>query len=164
MPAAPVVLTEADLDPGTWKDVLALADVLPKPPFVIVASIHADEHLWVEALNLGAHDVITKPFDKQEVTRVLSAGWSKLEQPGREDPSGKQDSVMIQNFLDRDISVAPRANQASGAVNLDRSPASHHKIQSQSLSIRDSTDYRGRASLLNRARHEVCTANARVSS
>jgi FixJ family two-component response regulator len=61
--------------------VLALALALPNPPLVIVISIHADEYLWVEALNVGAHDVIAKPLDALEVTRVLTAAWSKCEQP-----------------------------------------------------------------------------------
>ena len=76
---ARVVVTEADLDPGTWKDVLALAEAIPAPPLLIVVSIHADEYLWVEALNLGAYDVIAKPFNTVEVTRVMSAAWNKWE-------------------------------------------------------------------------------------
>ena len=79
MHKAPVIVTEADLNPGSWKDVLALADGLPCPPLVIVTSTHADEYLWVEALNLGAHDVIAKPFDTVELTRVLSTAWMKWE-------------------------------------------------------------------------------------
>ena len=31
-------------------------------PLVIVASHLADDQLWAEALNLGAHDVLAKPF------------------------------------------------------------------------------------------------------
>lgn len=82
MRKAPVIVTEADLSPGTWKDVLALADALSCPPLVIVTSTHADEYLWVETLNLGAHDVIAKPFDTVEVTRVLSTAWMKWEHSG----------------------------------------------------------------------------------
>ena len=72
-----VVLTETDLHPGTWKDVLAVVEALPNPPLVIVFSVHADEYLWAEALNLGAYDVLAKPFDKLEVTRALGAAWTK---------------------------------------------------------------------------------------
>ena len=68
-----VVITEADLPVGTWKDVLEIMYLLPKPPPVIVASIHADDQLWAEALNFGAYDVLAKPFDDTEVFRVLTA-------------------------------------------------------------------------------------------
>ena len=43
----------------------------PKSPLVIVTSPDADDHLWAEALNLGASDVLAKPFDRGEVTRAL---------------------------------------------------------------------------------------------
>jgi len=71
----PIVLSERDLVPGTWKDVLAETLNLPDPPLLIVASSLADECLWAEALNLGAYDVLAKPFDAQEVIRVLGSAW-----------------------------------------------------------------------------------------
>src|SRR5690348_6855180 len=63
LPEVSVVITEADLPGATWRDVLGAMSFLPNPPLLIVTSIHADEHLWVEALNLGAYDVLAKPFD-----------------------------------------------------------------------------------------------------
>jgi len=45
------------------------------PPFVIVTSRLADERFWVEALNLGAYDVLATPLDTTEVTRVVSSAW-----------------------------------------------------------------------------------------
>ena len=71
-----VVVTEADLPVGTWKDVLDIMAFLPNPPLVIVASLLADEYLWAEALNLGAHDVLAKPFNRAEVIRVLTTACS----------------------------------------------------------------------------------------
>ena len=70
-----VVLSERDLLPGTWKDILAELQPVPDPPMLIVTSRLADEHLWAEALNLGAYDVLAKPFDQEEVIRVLSSAW-----------------------------------------------------------------------------------------
>lgn len=70
-----VVVCERELRPGSWKDVLDEAVILPDPPSVIVTSRLADERLWAEALNLGAYDVLTKPFDRTEATRVLDAAW-----------------------------------------------------------------------------------------
>jgi DNA-binding NtrC family response regulator len=67
-----VVLCECNLQPGTWQELLDLLVRLPDPPFLIVTSRVADERLWAEALNLGAYDVLAKPFDHTEVMRVLS--------------------------------------------------------------------------------------------
>lgn len=66
-----VVVCERDLPPHSWKDLLTAVSALPKPPLVIVTSRHADEYLWAEALNLGASDVLAKPFDAGEVKRTL---------------------------------------------------------------------------------------------
>jgi len=41
-------------------------------PALIVTSRLADASLWAEALNLGAWDVLAKPYEAQEVRRVLS--------------------------------------------------------------------------------------------
>lgn len=71
----PIVLSESDLGPSTWKDVLAELSQLSDPPLLIVASRLADEYLWAEALNLGAYDVLAKPFEGEEVIRVLGSAW-----------------------------------------------------------------------------------------
>jgi DNA-binding response OmpR family regulator len=73
----PIVLSERDLLPGTWREVLAELVTLPDPPLLIVSSRNADEYLWAEALNLGAYDVLAKPFDVEEVVRVLSVAWMR---------------------------------------------------------------------------------------
>lgn len=70
-----VVVCERDLAPGSWKDVLEQAAILPDPPPLIVTSRLADERLWAEALNLGAYDVLTKPFNCTEALRVVGAAW-----------------------------------------------------------------------------------------
>ena len=46
--------------------------LLPDPPLLIVTSRLADERLWAEALNLGAWDVLAKPFEADEVIRIVS--------------------------------------------------------------------------------------------
>jgi len=71
----PIVVCECDLAPGTWQEMLAQLALLPNPPFLIVTSLLADEHLWAEALNIGAYDVLAKPFDRQEVIRIFSLAW-----------------------------------------------------------------------------------------
>jgi DNA-binding NtrC family response regulator len=69
---APVVICERDLAPGTWKDMLDGAVAMPQSPYVIVTSRLADEHLWTEALTVGAYDVLAKPFEREEVIRIVS--------------------------------------------------------------------------------------------
>lgn len=63
-----LVICERDVP---WKNLLAELLALPKPPFFIVTSVHADDGLWAEALNLGAYDVLAKPFQGEEVKRTL---------------------------------------------------------------------------------------------
>jgi len=71
----PIIISECNLSAATWQMVLQTISPLPDPPLLIVASRLADEHLWAEALNLGAWDVLAKPFDTEEVTRVVASAW-----------------------------------------------------------------------------------------
>jgi len=71
----PVVLCDRDLQPGTWKDMVEALALLPDPPHLIVTSRQADERLWLEALNLGAYDVLQTPFNAAEVTRAVGMAW-----------------------------------------------------------------------------------------
>ncbi|HUI55418.1 MAG TPA: hypothetical protein VLY04_10625 [Bryobacteraceae bacterium] len=66
----PIVLCDRDRMPDAWKELLERFAGLPEPPLLIVTSRLADERLWAEALNLGAYDVLAKPFDSAEVARI----------------------------------------------------------------------------------------------
>ena len=68
-----VVIAENDLPGCNWKTVLADLHLLACPPQLIVASPHADDHLWAEALNVGAFDVLAQPLDREEVQRVVAS-------------------------------------------------------------------------------------------
>ncbi len=70
-----VIVCERDLPDGCWRDILNTVQLLPDPPNVVVASRHADEHLWAEVLNLGGYDVLVKPFDTSEVLRVIGMAF-----------------------------------------------------------------------------------------
>jgi hypothetical protein len=74
-PGVPIVLCERESTEGSWKDVLDRVGTFAVPPLLIVASRTADEYLWAEALNLGAYDVLSKPYQPSEVVRVLSMAW-----------------------------------------------------------------------------------------
>ena len=70
-----VVITERHFPAGDWKDVLEVIHHLRKAPLLIVISRGADNYLWAEALNLGAYDVLAKPLNQTEATRVLTSAW-----------------------------------------------------------------------------------------
>ena len=60
----PLIVCECNLGQETWRELLAEITLTPEPPLLIVASRLADDYLWAEALNLGAYDVLAKPFDQ----------------------------------------------------------------------------------------------------
>jgi DNA-binding response OmpR family regulator len=49
--------------------------LLPHPPLLILSSRLPDERIWSEALNLGAYDILAKPYDPAEVIRIVSLAW-----------------------------------------------------------------------------------------
>ncbi|MBK9167669.1 MAG: hypothetical protein IPM24_09420 [Bryobacterales bacterium] len=59
----------------TWKDLYEELQKRDFPPPLIVTSSIADDCLWAEVLNLGGYDLLVKPFDGQEVARVVSLAW-----------------------------------------------------------------------------------------
>jgi len=71
----PVVLTEANLEDGTWRDVLSLTR--SRDAELIVTDAWADARFWAEAINLGAYDLLAQPFQAAEVRRVLSSATSR---------------------------------------------------------------------------------------
>jgi DNA-binding response OmpR family regulator len=71
----PVVLCADELADGDWRRLWADLDDQPQPPRLIIASNRADDRLWSEALNLGAYDILSTPFEPAEVFRVISLAW-----------------------------------------------------------------------------------------
>jgi DNA-binding NtrC family response regulator len=73
----PVILTEANLNDGTWRDILELARQVAPRSEVIVTDAGADARFWAEVLNMGAYDLIAQPFATGEVQRILSNAYSR---------------------------------------------------------------------------------------
>lgn len=73
--STPIVLCESQTTSGTWRELLEALSHFPDPPLLIVTSRLADERLWAEALNLGAYDVLAKPYERAEVIRGISGAW-----------------------------------------------------------------------------------------
>ena len=66
-----LLLADAELPDGTWRDLLQLNLRLPQPCEMIVCSACGDEELWAEALQRGAYDLLVEPFSRQEVYRII---------------------------------------------------------------------------------------------
>ena len=75
-----VVLTEARLPDGNWADVVRLVGQVKRGPAVVVTDELADTRFWLDALELGAYDVLPKPFCCGEVQRILA---NALQEPPR---------------------------------------------------------------------------------
>src|SRR5215469_1370837 len=72
--SCPVPIVLCDCGTG-WREALDEFRSLPHPPALIVTSRIADDRLWSEALNLGAYDVLAKPYRPDEVLRALDLAW-----------------------------------------------------------------------------------------
>lgn len=72
-----ILLTDSCPAPGSsWKDFLNENSFLANPATVVVASRLADTQLWAEVLSFGRYDLLAKPFDDDEVVRVLTGAAS----------------------------------------------------------------------------------------
>jgi DNA-binding NtrC family response regulator len=71
----PLVIADSDLEAGSWKRVLSALNDMRGKPLLIVTSRVADESLWSEVLNHGGWDLLSKPFQADEVIHVLSHAW-----------------------------------------------------------------------------------------
>ena len=73
--SARVVICDDELSDGHWQDLWEVLRCMAVPPVFIVSAHLADERLWAEVLNMGAYDVIAKPYRGAEVVRVLSQAF-----------------------------------------------------------------------------------------
>ena len=71
-----LIITERDLPDASWQNVFSKCERLRNPPRLIVISRLADERLWAEVLNRCGFDVLAKPFERDEVARVLDYALS----------------------------------------------------------------------------------------
>jgi hypothetical protein len=71
----PIVLCDDDAYPEAWREILRACKLLPEPPCVIVTSRLADDRLWMDLLNEGVFDVLSRPFDPSDVMRIIHSAW-----------------------------------------------------------------------------------------
>jgi DNA-binding NtrC family response regulator len=68
---APTIVVCEVRENGNWQQLLEEAQAAQC--LMLVVSRHADERLWAEVLNLGGFDVLSLPFERDELSRVLSS-------------------------------------------------------------------------------------------
>jgi DNA-binding NtrC family response regulator len=73
--AAPLVICDRDLPEEDWHDVLDRIAALPHPACVLLASQVTDQYLWDEVIQHHGYDVVLKPFQADELRRVVTFAW-----------------------------------------------------------------------------------------
>jgi DNA-binding NtrC family response regulator len=69
---AGVLLTEVVFPGGDWEDAYEmLARYYPRLTLVVAAT-QADEHFWIDVLERGAYDLVSRPFSAEELRRILT--------------------------------------------------------------------------------------------
>jgi CheY-like chemotaxis protein len=68
---ARLVICDDRLPDGHWQDLWERLSRLPNPPVFVVSAHSTDARLWAEVLNLGAYDVLVRPYEESEVSRIL---------------------------------------------------------------------------------------------
>jgi len=67
-----LLISESSFEDGcSWRDFLPELHRVENAPLLVVADSLADEVLWVEVLNLGAYDLLVKPFEARDVLHVV---------------------------------------------------------------------------------------------
>lgn len=84
-----VVIADANLPGWSWQHIHRDLLRLPVPPELVVTSRMADEHLWAEVLNLGGYDVLARPFDREEVERVIAAASREFDRQLQSKPAAR---------------------------------------------------------------------------
>ncbi|TAM80920.1 MAG: response regulator [Acidobacteria bacterium] len=67
-----LLFTDTQLPDGTWIDLVNLADGTAVPACVILVGQSKDPELFQSALNNGAFDFISPPFDPDTISQILS--------------------------------------------------------------------------------------------
>ena len=69
-PSVGVVIFDIEGDAAWTSELQDLLSVRPTSRVILVCRL-ADDCLWMDALEAGAHDLLLKPFDKMEVSSVV---------------------------------------------------------------------------------------------
>ena len=66
-----VVFTDTQLPDGSWSDVITLARRAPGPISIIVVSPQVDVPFYLDAIERGAFDFVTPPFEPKALAHIV---------------------------------------------------------------------------------------------
>ncbi len=69
-------ICDQDLPEEDWRVVLNRMAALPKSPCLLLASRVMDQYLWNEVIQCQGYDVVSKPFQSEELRRVVAFALS----------------------------------------------------------------------------------------
>ena len=72
----PLVICDRDLEGEDWREVLARIAALPQAVCVLLASRVVDDYLWRQVIRNHGYDVVSKPFQPEELRRAVTFAWS----------------------------------------------------------------------------------------
>lgn len=73
---ADVILCDRDLNGCDWREAIAMLSAGNNR--TILASPATDDKLWLEVIERGGYDVITKPFHEHRVIQTVTTAWNEL--------------------------------------------------------------------------------------
>jgi DNA-binding NtrC family response regulator len=83
-----ILLTDVTFERGSWEDAIRMAARVPLRTVVVLAAHTADERLWLDALERGAYDLISKPFRAEEMRRILENAFFRATSGATSGPTG----------------------------------------------------------------------------
>ena len=80
--APDIVISDLVLESGSGINVLKEARALPEPPEVILVTAHATSHTAAQAMQEGAYEYLTKPYDLDEIGNIVKRVAARRELVG----------------------------------------------------------------------------------
>lgn len=89
-----LVFTDTQLPDGNWSDVITLARKAPMRTNVIVVSAQVDVPFYLEAIDRGAFDFVTPPFEPKVLAHIIRCAAESSSSRGA-DPTGSRSKELI---------------------------------------------------------------------
>jgi DNA-binding NtrC family response regulator len=68
-----LLVVDAELHDGTWRNLLLFVQNSGMTSEMLICSRLPDQGLWADVIQCGAYDLITEPFERQEVLRIIQS-------------------------------------------------------------------------------------------